>query len=117
MGIAVYVIDAVIFAGVAASLALLDRRFVRPLLAHSTFSRVEASSPVPPMAYAKSDDARLRDSRGKYSLAEIAGRGSDAARAIALTHWVHDLARYTPYPARLGRLDALHLVRLCTEEK
>ena len=103
--------------GAAAAVVLSGRRFVRRLQAHSTFSRSPAAAPFRAVTYAGEDDARLRDLRDRYPLAEISGSGSDAARAMALMRWVHSLAHHTPNPPKPERLDALHLIRLCTEEK
>jgi hypothetical protein len=116
----VCVIGALIVAvslGAAAAVVLPGRRFVRRLQAPSTFSRSPAAAPFGAVTYAGEDGARLRDLRERYALTEISGSGSDAVRAMALMRWVYGLAHHTPNPPKPERLDALHLIRLCTEEK
>ncbi len=98
-------------------LAFFGGRFVRRLRAYPTFSEDTAAAPVPAFSYAAPDDPRLRELRAKYRLEEIAGRGTDAERAIALMRWVHGLGKHAVRPPRPERLDALYLIPLCTEQK
>ncbi len=108
----VVLVSAVVFA-----LVLSQRRFLRRLRSYSSFSARELSTPMPPITYAAPDHAKLRELRNEIPLDQIAGTGTDAARAIALMRWVHDLARHAPNPPRPKRLDALYLIRLCREKK
>lgn len=102
----------------AACIALFvsGRRFARRLRAYPAFSTRGASTPIPPIVYAAPDHVKLRELRDEYPLAEIAGTGPDAARAIALMRWVHTLAKHSPNPRRPKQLDAVHLIRLCREK-
>lgn len=104
-----------LLACVSSALVVLGRRFSRRLRMHATFS--EAAAPILAFSYASPDDACLRELRAKYSLEQIAGSGSDADRAIALMRWVHGLGKHAVRPPRPERLDALHLIPLCREEK
>jgi hypothetical protein len=98
------------------ALVLSKRRFMRRLHAYPAFSRRAASAPIPTIIYAAPDHAMLRELHEQIPLNEIAGAGSDAARAIALMRWVHSLAKHTPNPPRPKELDAVHLIRLCREK-
>jgi hypothetical protein len=98
------------------ALVLSKRRFMRRLRAYATFSGRAASAPIPPTVYAAPDHAKLRKLRKEVPLEQIAGTGSDAARAIALMRWVHRLAKHSPNPPRPKELDAVHLIHLCREK-
>jgi len=100
-----------------AALVLSKRRFMRRLRAYPTFSGRAESTPIPPIIYAAPDHVKLRELLEEVPLGEIAGAGSDAARAIALMCWVHSLAKHSPNPPRPKQLDAVHLVRLCREKR
>ena len=97
------------------ALVLSKRRFMQRLRAYATFSGRAASAPIPPIIYAAPDHAKLRELREEIPLEEIAGTGSDAARAIACMRWVHSLAKHSPNPPRPKQLDAVHLIHLCRE--
>jgi hypothetical protein len=99
------------------ALVLSKRRFVRRLRAHPTFSGQAASAPIPPITYAAPDHVKLRELLEEVPLQEIAGAGSDTARAIALMRWVHSLARHSPNPPRPRQLDGVYLIRLCREKR
>ena len=97
-------------------LVLSKGRFMRRLRAYPTFSGRAASAPIPTITYAALDHAKLRELLEEIPLREIAGAGSDTARAIALMRWVHSLAKHTPNPPRPKQLDAVHLIHLCREK-
>jgi hypothetical protein len=99
------------------ALVFSRRRFMQRLRAYPMSSGRPASAPIPPIVYAAPDHAKLRELREEVPLKEIAGAGSDAARAIALMRWVHSLAKHSPNPPRPKQLDAVHLVRLCREKR
>jgi len=119
MVVALIVVGASIAALLAVScvaLVLSKRRFMRRLRAYPAFSGQAASAPIPTIICAAPDHAKLRELLEEIPLKEIAGAGSDAARAIALMHWVHSLAKHTPNPPRPKQLDAVHLIHLCREK-
>lgn len=106
-----------LIAATCVALVVSGRRFARQLRRYPSFSSAQGpSAPIPPIAYAAPDHAKLRELRDEFRLAEIAGTGSDATRAIALMRWVHTLAKHSPNPPRPKQLDAIHLIRLCREK-